>query len=64
MGSSWVWQRERTRSDRFRWDAEAVTSVEGSPSGAELELKITKDPVHTEPVDRPQARPAQVSRSG
>ena len=34
-----------------------MTRVTGSPSGAE---KITADPFYTEPVDRPQARPALV----
>ena len=51
------WSAALTKTGRrlpkdTRWDAEAVTRVKGSPFGTEF------DPVNTEPVDRPQARPA------
>ena len=50
--------KEHGHSDR-RWDAAAVMSARGSPSGTEFELKISVDPGSTEPVDRPQARPVR-----
>ena len=34
--------------------------VNGSPSGTEFELKITADPVNTEPFDRPDPTPVLV----
>ena len=35
-------------------------NVRRSPSGTDFELKISADPVNTESVDRPQARPVLV----
>ena len=58
-GNERTWTFQKLPEDK-RCDAEAVMSLKASPFGTEFKLKITADPVNTEPVDRAQARPVIV----
>ena len=51
-GNERAWTVRKLPEDK-RWDADAATSVRGSPSGAEFELRITEGPE----VDVAHAKP-------
>ena len=59
-GAERAWACRRLPEDQ-RWDAEAVHQVRDSPAGPEFDLKITADPVNTEAMAKPQARPPVVT---
>ena len=58
-GTVRAWSFRRLPEDK-RWDQDMIRKVKGTPSGHEIEMRITANPIDTEPMDKPQPKPVTI----